>query len=84
LDFGALAGELFGEAFVVEMAGTLQAVYDIFEELVVFGAAAEELLHFVDGIGAAHESADGGFVELGLGFDLARLGEHARSIEAKN
>jgi hypothetical protein len=34
------------------------------------------LFHFVDGIRATHEGADGGVVELRFGFDLAGLGEH--------
>ncbi len=80
-DFCALAGELFCEAFVVNHFGALEAVHDVAKEIVVFGVAAEELLHFVNGIGAAHESADGGFIELCFGFELARLAEHAGRIE---
>jgi hypothetical protein len=61
-DFRALAGELFGEALVVYHFGAFEAVHDGSKELVVFGAPAEELLHFVDGISAAHEGSHGGFV----------------------
>ncbi len=80
-DFGALASELFGEALVVDHFGAFEAVHDTFQERVVFGSTAEQLLHFVDGIGTAHKGANGGFVEFGFGFDLARLGEHGERIE---
>jgi hypothetical protein len=75
-NFGALAGELFGVALVVNEAVLFEELEDEFDEFVVVRAASEMLLHFVDGIGAAHEGADGGIVEGGLGFGLARPGEH--------
>ncbi len=80
-DFGALAGELFGEAFVVEQVGFFEKFDDQLDEFIVVRAAAEMLLHLMDGVSAAHEGADGGVVKLGLGFDLAGFGEHGGSIE---
>jgi hypothetical protein len=82
-DFGALAGELFGEAFVVEMAFALEKFNHEFDEFVVVASPAEMLFHFVDGVGAAHESADGSVMERGAGVELARLGEHGGSIEER-
>jgi hypothetical protein len=80
-NFGALASELFGETLVVDHFGPLETVHDGSKEFVVFGAAAEELLHFMDGVGAAHEGAKGGLVQFCFGFHLSRLREHGPSIE---
>ena len=80
-DFRALTGELFREALVVDHFGALQTVHYGFQEFVVFRSPAEQLLHFVDGIGSAHERADRGFIELCFGFDLARLGEHEKKMK---
>jgi len=81
-DFGALADELFGVAGVVDEAFALEAVESGFDELVVFGAMRQRLLHFVDGMGAAHQDAGGRGVQLGLGHHQAWLAEHAGRIEA--
>jgi hypothetical protein len=81
-DFGALADELFGVARVVEETVSLEAVHDGFNELIVVGAVREGSLHFMDGVGAAHEDARSGGVEIGFGFDVAGFGEHAPSIGA--
>ena len=80
---GPLAGKLFRVARVVDVAILFEAVDDGLDEFFVVGAAAEGSLHFVDRVGAAHEDLDGGFIEGGLGVELARLGEHAGRIEEK-
>ena len=82
-NFGALASELFCEALVVDHFGALEAVHHGSKEFVVFGAATEELLHFVDGVGAAHEGADGGFVQFRFGFYLAGFSKHGGRIEER-
>ena len=61
-DFGALAGELFGVAGVVNHALAFEAVEDGLDHGFVVAAALEGFFHFVDGMGAAHEGADSGVV----------------------
>jgi len=80
-DFGALAGELFGVTGVVDVAGGLEAVHHFFDEGFVVAAALESLLHFMDGMGAAHEDFDGSVVEGRFGVVLARLGEHEKKMK---
>src|SRR6266404_5960438 len=75
-DFGALAGELFGVAGVVDQAVLFQAGDDFLDEVFVGGAADERFFHVGDGMGAAHENFDGSVVEGGLGVNGAGL-EHA-------
>jgi hypothetical protein len=58
-DFRASAGELFGVARVVELAGLLEAREDDLSEEFGVGAAEKLGLHFVDGVGTAHEDAEG-------------------------
>jgi len=82
-DFGALAGELFGVAGVVDQAFAFEAFEDVFDELVVVGAMGEGLLHFVDGMSAAHEDAGGGGVEVGFGLELAGTGKHGEKDRSK-
>ncbi len=74
--FGAVASELFGVAGVIDQTFAFQAIHHIADEFIVFAAAGEGLLHFVDGVGAAHEDFDGCVIEAGLGVDLARAGKH--------
>jgi len=79
-DFGALAGKLFCVARVVELAGFFEAgENDLGEEFAV-GAAEKLLLHFVNGVSTAHEDAEGIFVEVLLGVEFARPGEHERRV----
>ncbi|HKW56427.1 MAG TPA: hypothetical protein VJN42_03635 [Candidatus Acidoferrum sp.] len=77
-DFGALASELFGEAGVIEMTFAFEQVNYQLDEFAVVGAPREMLLHFVNGVSAAHEGAEGVVVEGGFGFEAARLGEHEK------
>ena len=80
-DFRALTNELFGVAGVVEHAVFFEASEDDLGEQFAGGAASEEFFHFVHRVRAAHEGAEGYVVEFGFGVELARLGEHERSIE---
>ena len=82
-DLGALAGELFGVAGVVDEALAFEAFEDVLDELVVVGAMSESLFHFMDGVGAAHEDAGGGVIKVGFGGELAGAGKHRGRIEAK-
>ena len=75
-DLGALAGELFGVAVVVEAAVFLQAGQDYLGEEVAAGSAFEEFLHFVYGMRAAHQGAEGYVVEFGFGVEFFGAGEH--------
>lgn len=75
-NFGALTGELFGEACVVEEAVVLEALDDGPDERIVVGTMGEGSLELVDRMSAAGEDADGGVVKIGFGVDAARLGEH--------
>ena len=77
-DFGALAGELFSVAVIVEGAVFLEAGEDYLGEEVAAGAALEEFLHFVDGVRAAHQGAEGYVVEFGFGVEFFGAGEHRR------
>jgi len=79
-DFGALAGELFGVASIVDQAILLEAGDDFLDEVSIGGAADEGFFHLGDRVGAARKDFDGGVVEGGLGVDGAGL-EHERSIE---
>jgi hypothetical protein len=82
-DFRALADELFGKALVINHLGALQTVHNIFQKVVVIRSAAKELLHFVYGVSAAHEGADGSVVQFRFGLDLAGLSKHGGSIEER-
>ena len=82
-DFGALAGELFGVAGIVDHAVFAEAGEDDLREEFAGGPTLEEFFHFGDGVGAAHEGALGGFVEFRLGVELAWFGEHQRKDEVK-
>ncbi len=77
-DLGALANELFGVAGVVDHTVFLEACDDDLGEEIATGAALEEFSNFVDGVGAAHEGAEGDVVEFGFGVELAGLGEHEK------
>ena len=68
-------------AAVVDQPATLQPRHDLLYERLVFAAALERLLHFMDGMRAAHEYLDGGVVQLGFGVNLAGLKEHEGRIE---
>src|SRR5690242_12032312 len=80
-DFRALAGELLGKALVINHLGALQTVHYIFQKIVVIRSPAQQLFHFVDGVSAAHQGANGSVVEFCFGFGLAGLGEHEKRIE---
>ena len=45
---------------------------------VAAGAALEEFLHFVYGMRAAHQGAEGYVVEFGFGVEFFGAGEHRR------
>ena len=77
-DLGALAGELFGVAVVVEGAVFLQAGEDYLGEEVAAGSALEEFLHLVYGVRAAHQGAEGYVVEFGFGVEFFGAGKHRR------
>lgn len=81
-NLGALASELFGVAGIVDQAFLREAGDYFLDEVLISAAADQSFLHFVDGMGAAHEDFYGGVVEGGLRVDGARLGEHGGSIEA--
>jgi len=82
-DFGALAGELFGVAGVVELAGFSEAGQNDLCEEFARGAALKFFLHLLLGVGAAHQRAEGDVVEFGFGIELAGLAEHSRRIEVR-
>ena len=41
------------------------------------------MFHFLDGVGAAHQGAEGYVVEFGFGVELAGSVEHSRRIEVR-
>lgn len=59
-------------AGVVQIFQFAQARNDRRNGFFVFGAAVEVVLHFVDGVGAAHQGAERGGVEFLFGGKLAR------------
>jgi hypothetical protein len=61
-----------GVAGVVEIVVLAQPGDDGRNEFGIFGAAAEVFAHFMDGVRAAHERAQGGGVKLLLGGEFAR------------
>jgi hypothetical protein len=66
-----------GIASVVKVIELAEAREDRRDQVFIFGAAFEVLLHFVDRIGTAHEGALGGHVELVLGAEFAgAFGSH--------
>jgi len=75
-DLGALARELLRVASVVELSIFFEAREDDVSEKIAAGAAREEFLHLVDGVGTAREGAEGYVVEVGFGVEFAGLGEH--------
>lgn len=82
---GAIAGELPGVGLVVEAAGFLEAGENDADQEIVASVAGEFLLHFLHGMGAAHERAQGDVVEFFFGFELAGTGagEHERENEVR-
>lgn len=80
-DLGALARELLRVASVVELAVFFHAGYDDLGEKLVGGAAIEQALHFFDGVGAAHEGAQGDVVEILLGVDFFCRSEHEQRMK---
>ena len=72
-----------GVAIVIELAVFLEAGHDYADEELVLGAAGEFLLHFVDGVGATHEGAEGYVVEFVFGVEFAGAGEHAGENEVR-
>jgi hypothetical protein len=79
-DFGVGAGELFGVAGIVELAGFLEAGEDDLCEKLAIGAAEKFRFHFVDGVCAAHEDTEGVVVEVLLGVEFAGAGEHKEKM----
>jgi len=79
-DFGVGAGELPGVTGIVELARFFEACEnDLREEFGV--SAAEELrLHFVDGVSATHEDAEGVVVKVLPGVEFAGAGEHKKKM----
>jgi hypothetical protein len=80
-DFRALASELFGVASVVDQAFAFEAVDCGCDELVIVSTVGEGLLHFVDGMRAAHEDAGGGGIEVGFRCELAGTGKHREKMK---
>jgi len=80
-NLGALTNELLGVAVVVNHAVFFEAGHDQLGEELVVRAAREELFHFRDGVGPAHQGALSSFIKLGFGFELAGFAEHERRIE---
>ena len=80
-DFGALAGELFGVARVVELAGFPEAGENDLSEKFGIGATEEFRFHFVDRMRAAHQDAEGVFVQVLFGVEFAGLREHGRRVK---
>jgi len=70
--FGAVAGELLGVAFVVELAVFFQAREHDADEQFVAGAAREFLLHLLHRVCAPRERAECDVVKLFFGFELSR------------
>ena len=68
-----VTGELEGVARVVEIVQLTQARDHSRNQVSVFGTALEILLHLVDRVRAAHQSALRGHVELVLGGELATV-----------
>jgi len=79
-DFGMSAGELPGVAGIVELAGFFEARENDLGEEFAIGAAEELGFHFVDGVSAAHEDAEGVVVEILLGVEFAGTGEHKEKM----
>ena len=79
-DFCAGAGELLGVAGIVELAGFFEACEnDLGEEFGV--SAADELrFHFVHGVSATHEDAEGVVVKVLLGVEFAGAREHKKKM----
>lgn len=80
-DFGVGASKLFGVAGVVELAGFLEAGENDLGEEFGIGAAEKLRFHFVDGLSAAHKDAEGIVVEVLLGVEFARTGEHKEKMK---
>ncbi len=80
---GAKARELARVAGVIDQIFALQTVDHGLDELFVFAAAPQGLVHFMDGVGAAHKDFDSGVVELRFGVELAGLAEHGGRIEVR-
>jgi len=83
--FGAVTGELPGVDFVVEAAGFLEAGEDDANQEIVARVAGQLFPHFLHGMSAAHERAEGDVVEFLFGFELAGAGagEHKREDEVR-
>jgi hypothetical protein len=79
-DFCVGAGELPGVAGIVELAGFFEACEnDLGEEFGV--SAADELrFHFVDGVSATHEDAEGVVVKVLLGVEFAGARQHKKKM----
>jgi hypothetical protein len=73
-----LAGVVERVAGIVEIFLLAKARDDPGNELVAFGAASEIVAHFVNRVGAPHEGAKRGGVELGFGGKLAGRRAHEK------
>lgn len=74
------AGEVAGVASVIEIIQFAQFLQDGVGVVFVFGTQGEIFLHFVHGMGAAHQCASGRGVKASLGGKFARSGAHERRI----
>ena len=70
------AGIVESEFSIVEIILLSEACYDRSDEIFLLGAALEILLHFMNGVRAAHQCTQSGGVEILLSGELARGGAH--------
>ena len=79
--FGALARELFGVTRIIKLARFFQTGENDLRKELGIGTAQEFRFHFVYGVSAAHEDAQGVVIEVLLGVEFARPGEHVRRLK---
>ena len=81
--FGVLRSVVQGVFGVVEVVEFAEACDYGGDQVFIFGAALEMFFHFRDGVGAAHQGALRGHVELGFGEEFAGgcAGAHGLRIE---
>jgi hypothetical protein len=80
-NLGPLARELFGVARVVDQIVFFQAGQNHLRQKFAGGATLKEFVHFVYRMRPPHQRPQCNIVKFGFSVELARLGEHQRSIE---
>jgi len=80
-DFRALAHKLFGVSRVVQLAVFPEPRHDDLDQQLVVCTPRQHFFHFVHGVRAPHQCANGDIVEFGFRFELARFAEHEESMK---